>query len=331
MLLCLLFFFSCNKEQNRVDSEITPDLKAPRGFPEIPFTAENPYTDEKWILGKRLFYETALSLDYSISCASCHKPEIAFSDFVPKSIGSGQQVGRRNSPSLANIAYHPYYTREGGVPTLEMQILVPIQEHDEFNFNIIEIAERLKQIPEYVEMSNKVFGRDPDAYVITRAIGIFERTIISGNSPYDSFINGNKSALTVAAQKGANLFFSERTGCSNCHSGFNFTDYSFANNGLYEFYGDIGRERFTGNEDDRALFKVPTLRNIAVTSPYMHDGSIATLQEVIQHYNSGGKAHPNKSRLIKPLGLSTQEQQDLLAFLNSLTDNSFLSNRVLYN
>ena len=331
MLLSIVLLSSCEKKENNGIGDETPDLQVPIGFPVIPFTAENPYTPEKWHLGKKLFYETALSVDNSISCASCHKPEIAFSDFASRSIGFGQQIGRRNAPSLANVAYHPYYTREGGVPTLEMQILVPIQEHDEFNFNIIEIAERLNDIPEYVEMSNAAFGRDPDAYVITRAIGIFERTLISGNSSYDSFNNGKKSAISIAAQRGANLFFSERTGCSNCHSGFNFTDYSFANNGLYEVYADIGRERLTGKKADRALFKVPTLRNIAVTAPYMHDGSIATLREVIQHYNSGGKAHPNKSHLIKTLGLSTQEQQDLLAFLNSLTDNTFLSNRVLYN
>ncbi len=327
----VIFSVSCKKKENITAQTAMSLAEAPRGFPEIPFTEENPYSFEKWQLGKKLFYETAFSVDYSISCASCHKQEAAFSDVLPKSKGAGGLTGRRNAPSLANVAYHPYYTREGGVPTLEMQILVPIQEHDEFNFNIVDIAERLKQMPDYVSMSRKAFGREPDAYVITRAIGIFERTLVSGNSPYDQYKNGNKNAMPPSAQRGAALFFSHRTSCSSCHSGFNFTDYSFANNGLYEHYQDIGRQRFTGKEADNALFKVPTLRNIALTAPYMHDGSIATLAQVIEHYNSGGKAHPHKSEKVRPLGLTQQEKNDLLSFLNALTDHDFVTNKNFYN
>lgn len=332
IILPVLFAASCKKEKQDVASAQRPLTQAPEGFPEIPFTEENPYSEAKWQLGKKLFYDNILAVDYSISCASCHRQENAFSDVVAKSIGAGGLSGRRNAPTLANVAYHPYYTREGGVPTLEMQILVPLQEHDEFNFNIVELAERMKQIPEYVEMSNEAFCRAPDAYVVTRALGIFERTLVSGDSPYDKYINGYiSSEFTDDAQRGMNLFFSERTQCSSCHSGFNFTNYSFENNGLYTTYEDEGRKRLTGKEEDNALFKVPTLRNIALTAPYMHDGSVNTLEEVIEHYNKGGYAHPNKSELIKPLGLTKQEKADLLAFLHSLTDVTFITNKNFKN
>lgn len=326
VLLLLVLFYSCSKTDTPIDTD-KQLTTAPAGFPQIPFTDENPYTRAKWELGKKLFYERALSIDYSISCASCHKVANAFSDNVALSSGAGNAAGVRNSPTLANVAYHPYFTREGGVPTLEMQILVPIQEHNEFNNNIVDIAERLNDMPEYVAMSQNAFGRDPDPYVITRALGIFERTLVSGNSSYDRYMRGDSAALSEQAKRGMQLFFSKRTNCSSCHSGFNFTNYSFENNGLYEVYYDIGRKRFTGKEEDIARFKVPTLRNIAVTAPYMHDGSIRTLSDVVSHYNTGGAMHKNKSELVKPLGLSRKEQSDLVAFLQSLTDHQFITNK----
>ncbi len=304
----------------------------PADFPEIPFTDENQFSQAKWELGKKLFYDNILSVDYSVNCGSCHKADIAFSDDVALSKGAGGLTGRQNAPSLTNVAYQPYYTRAGGVATLEMQILVPIQEHDEFNFNIVDIAARLKQIPEYVQMSQQVFGRDPDPYVITRSIATFERTLISGNSTYDKYRrNEPTTAMSASAIRGMNLFFSSRTNCGSCHSGFNFTNYSFENNGLYKSYSDVGRKRLTGKDEDLALFKVPTLRNIALTAPYMHDGSFNTLEDVIRHYNSGGAAHKNKSDKIRPLGLSLREQVDLAEFLHSLTDYDFINNKKFYN
>jgi cytochrome c peroxidase len=176
-------------------------------------------------------------------------------------------------------------------------------------------------------MSWEAFGREPDFYVIPRAISTFERSLLSGNSPYDAFNQkGDGDALSEAAKRGMQLFFSNRTACGNCHNGFNFTNYAFENNGLYEDYPDPGRFRLTGKESDRARFKVPTLRNIAVTAPYMHDGSIATLEEVLGHYDSGGAAHPNKSAWIRPIGLSPSEKSDIIAFLHSLTDQAFIQN-----
>lgn len=332
-LLPALLSLSCKKERdNKVPGKEVSLTTAPVGFPEIPFPDENPFTLAKWELGKKLFYDKALSVDYSTSCGSCHPAASAFSDVISRSIGAHNTPGRRNAPTLTNVAYQPYYTREGGVPTLEKQILVPIQEHDEFDFNIVLIAERLNKMPQYVQMSRAVFGRDPDPYVITRAIATFERTLVSGNSNYDRYINWQDSSdFNSSAQRGMRLFNSDKTNCNKCHNGLNFTNYSFENNGLYEHYNDPGRLRLTNKEADRALFKVPTLRNIALTAPYMHDGSIQTLDAVIAHYNSGGKNHPHKSSLIKPLGLTTKEQRDLLAFLQSLTDNEFINKKEFYN
>lgn len=324
----LLLFWACQKEQQPpLPEESAPLLVVPPGFPAPVFPEDNEWTAARFMLGKRLFYDPVMSRDRSVSCASCHAPNLAFSDSVALSPGVGGQAGKRNAPTLANVGYHPYFTREGGVPTLEMQVLVPIQEHNEFDFNILEIAERLKADSTYVRMSREAYGRDPDFYIITRGLACFERTLISGESRYDKFFfQGKINALSTSEQRGMNLFFSERTNCSSCHSGFNFTNYAFENNGLYENYTDPGRFRLTENPADLARFKVPTLRNAGVTAPFMHDGSLPTLSAVVEHYNSGGKYHPHKSPLIRPLGLSEQERRDLIAFLECLTDEPFLHN-----
>jgi len=326
--LGLLFFLACQKEQQpALTAEPEPLLVVPKGFPVPVFPADNALTAARFALGKRLFYDPVMSRDSSVSCASCHAPNRAFSDSVAFSQGAGAAAGKRNSPTLANVAYHPYFTREGGVPTLEMQILVPIQEHNEFDFNILLIAERLKTDTAYVRMSREAYGRDPDFFVITRGIACFERTLISGGSRFDQFyFSGKNEALTAAERRGMALFFSEKTNCAQCHSGFNFSNYAFENNGLYENYSDVGRFRLTDDPSDIARFKVPTLRNVALTGPYMHDGSFVSLSAVVEHYDSGGKNHPHRSPLVRPLGLTAQEKADLVAFLGSLTDEHFVSN-----
>lgn len=328
-LLSVVTFFGCRKDGKT--PEVTPRFPAltevPEGFPTVAYPEGNGHTESRWALGKKLFFDPVLSADSSISCASCHAPHLAFSDDKAVSLGVENRPGRRNSPTLANVAYHPYFTREGGVPTLEMQVLVPLQEHDEFDFNIVAAAERLQQLPDYVAMSQTAYDRTPDAFVITRALACFERSLLSGDSPYDRCFYQNKNeALTAAQKRGMTLFFSEKTGCADCHGGFNFTDYSFKNNGLYAEYADAGKFRLTGAESDIGVFKVPTLRNIALTAPYMHDGSLLTLDEVIEHYNSGGKAHPNRSEIIRPLNLTTDEKEDLITFLHALTDETFTGN-----
>lgn len=324
-LILLLTSVSCKKDaivQPTENQRTTP----PIGFPQVSWPEDNAYSEARWQLGKKLFYDPILSIDSSLSCASCHAATLAFADTVALSAGVFGRPGVRNAPSLANVAYHPYFLREGSVPTLEMQVLVPIQEANEFNHNIVDIAEALVNIPEYVTMSEKAYGRLPDPFVITRALATFERTLLSGNSRYDQYQNGDGSALTASEIRGMNLFFSTKTNCATCHGGFNFTVYGFENNGLYTQYTDIGRMRFTEDTADNALFKTPSLRNVALTPPYMHDGSLKTLADVVQHYNNGGQAHPHKSALIKPLNLSAQEQNDLIAFLQSLSDVSFITN-----
>lgn len=328
ILVYVLLLTACSKEP----TDISPDNKlplwwVPTGFPEPQFPADNEFTTARFALGKRLFYDTVLSRDSSVSCASCHNPQHAFSDTVVFSAGASGRAGTRNAPTLTNVAYQPYFTREGGVPTLEMQILVPIQEHNEFDFNLLLIAERLRTDTTYIRMSREAYGRDPDYYIVTRSIACFERALVSGNSRFDQFFfQGNGNALHPTEKRGMELFFSDKTHCSACHQGFNFTSYAFENNGLYEIYPDPGRYRLTGDSADLARFKVPTLRNIALTAPYMHDGSLSSLQQVVRHYNSGGENHPHKSTFIRPLGLSDIEINELVAFLESLTDFQFVSN-----
>lgn len=302
-------------------------IEIPDGFPEINFPEDNTFTPERWTLGKKLFYDKALSLDNTVSCSSCHRASLAFSDSIALSLGVNKLPGSQNAPTLTNVAYHPYYTRLGGVSTLEKQILVPIQEHNEFNFNIIEIAKRLKTNVPYQKLSRKAYNRDLDYYVITRALANFERSLISGQSKYDVFKRKqNDRVLSETERNGMELFFSKRTNCSACHGGFNFTNYQFENNGLYETYKDIGRKRLTEKEEDLEKFKTPTLRNVSLTAPFMHDGSLKTLTEVIEHYNSGGKTNSRKSALIKPLNLTENEKTNLLAFLSTLTDYTFVNN-----
>ena len=328
-LLSLVYccFFSCSNISYLVFEE-NKLMEIPSGFPSIVFSEGNEYTKSRWKLGKRLFYDPILSLNNTISCSSCHKSENAFSDVIPLSLGDGNVFGRSNAPTLTNIGYNPYFTRAGGVPTLEMQILVPIQEHDEFNTNILDIVDKLRLDSTYTKQARIAYNRELDPYVITRAIANFERSLISGNSDYDKFHFQNKlNAMTKSQQRGELLFNSERTNCFQCHSGFNFTNYAFENNGLYTNYADPGRMKLTKEENDKAKFKVPTLRNIELSAPYMHDGSINTLAEIINHYNSGGQVHKSKNVFIKPLGLNELEKADLLAFLYSLTDKNFVNNK----
>ena len=322
----------CTREDGEVliQQNFTSNLPSP--FSTISFPEDNDYSEERWELGKKLFYDNILSIDSTLSCASCHKSELSFSDDVSFSKGVKDRDGVRNSPSLANVAFHPYFTREGGVPTLEQQVLVPLQEHNEFDFNIVLAGERIAQDSIYVAMSQKAYDRMPDYYVITRALANFERSLISDNSYFDQYhFDAQTDALSNSQKRGMALFYSEKTNCFKCHGGPNFTDYSFQNNGLYENYMDQGRKRLTEMESDEALFKVTSLRNVEVSSPYMHDGSLQTLRDVVDHYDSGGKSHQNKSELIKPLNLTNEQKEDLLAFLLSLTDNEFLTDKKLKN
>lgn len=300
-------------------------LELPAGFPPMPIPEDNPLTAEKIALGKKLFFDPILSVDSTVSCGSCHTIALAYADDVPISPGVEGRLGFRNAPTLTNIGYAPYMLMDGGAATIEQQMYVPLEDYHEMAFNMVLLIMRLRSNAEYGNLFYKVFQTEPDAFGITRALGAFERSLISGNSAFDAYYyRGNTSALDDSQIRGMQLFFSDDLQCSKCHSGFNFTNYAFENNGLSEDYGaDSGRARISHNPVDADKFKVPTLRNIALTAPYMHDGSIASLEEVIEHYNSGGANHPNKSPLIQPLALTSDQKEDLLHFLESLTDNDF--------
>ncbi len=322
VLLLPVCLYSCKKEQTGVTGGDI--MHIPEGFPSMPEPDDNQFSLKRWTLGKRLFYDKQLSKNNTISCGSCHHAALAFSDSLALSPGVGNAPGTSNAPSLTNIGYHPYFTRAGGIPTLEMQVLVPIQEHNEFNTNMIDIVNKLNADPAYVQQAQEAYNRPLDAFVITRALAQFERSFISGNSAFDAYFNkGQQTALNESEKRGYALFTSTRTNCTGCHSGFNFTNYAFENNGLYLLYSDSGRMRFTHLPEDRAKFKVPSLRNVALTAPYMHDGSISSLEAVVEHYNSGGQAHVNKSNLVQPLQLTSGEKEDIVNFLKSLTDYSF--------
>jgi cytochrome c peroxidase len=253
-------------------------------------------------------------------------PEKSFSDTNRLSRGIFGRKTERNTPSLLNMDAQPHFMWDGGVPTIAMQALVPLQDTNEMGNEIRELVERLSKDEMYNSLAQKAFGRNFDAYVLTQALEVFQKSLVSRNSAFDKWNRGEDSmAISLEAIKGFELFSSERLNCIACHKPPDFTDYSFANKGLYTTYPDAGRNRITYLDEDKGKFKVPSLRNVAITAPYMHDGRINTLEEVIQHYATGGENHPNKDERIQPFELSVEEEQQLISFLNSLIDTSYMS------
>lgn len=324
LILSMLVLIACRKEEQGMAPIFEP--QTPIGFPEMVYPQDNPYSYESWFLGKQLFFDKRLSRNNDLSCATCHQPDKAFTDNLQFSFGDNNAVGTVNAPTLTNTGYQPYFNFSGGVISLETQILVPIQEHNEFNTNILDIIAKLSTDLTYEQLSYKAYNRPFDAFVLTRALANFQRSLISGNSRYDQHFLQNKNTLNESELRGHEIFFGDVAKCSQCHSGFNFTSYVFENNGLYEEYDNMGRMLITFQESDRAKFKIPTLRNIALTAPYMHDGSFTNLEQVVEHYNNGGANHPNKSTRIQPLNLTNDQKQDLVNFLKTLTDDSFVQN-----
>ncbi len=352
-------------------AELGPyDWNLPPGFPLPNVPRDNPMTREKVELGRYLFYDKRLSLNQTQSCATCHKQELAFTDGRARGLGSTGELHPRGPMSLVNVAYSPALTwANPNLRTLESQALLPMFGEDPVELGVTGkedlLAQRLKSVALYQKLFAAAFPGESDPFTtgnITKAIASFERTILSGNSPYDRYrVGDDPDAITKSAKRGETLFFSERLECFHCHGGFNFTgtvDYlgkgfaevEFHNTGLYNLKGkfsypqpNLGLYLFTNDTEDVGKFKAPTLRNIAVTAPYMHDGSVKSLEEVIEHYKSGGRtiesgpnagvgAHnPNKSEFVKRFDLAEQEKRDLLAFLRSLTDEEVLSDPKLSN
>lgn len=324
IFLWCIIFVSCKKDDSydtMAEGNKIISLEVPKGllYPDVP--VDNQPTQNRIDLGEMLFFDPILSRDSSVSCATCHQPEKFFADNLKVSVGIEGRMGIRNAPSLLNVAYQPSMFWDGGNPTLEQQVLGPINNHDEFDFDVNEIVKKLKKHSVYPNLFYQAYGQDPSVFSLTRAIACFERTLLKANSRYDDYTqNGNLYALSASEIRGRDLFFSEEGECFHCHQGALFTDYSFRNNGLYVQYADSGRARVTQQLSDIGKFKVPSLRNIEMTAPYMHDGSISSLEAVIEHYSSGGKRHPNKSPIIQPLNLTAQQKEDLINFLKSLTD-----------
>jgi len=323
--LLLVAVVACHSEKESAESY---QLNVPQGFPKPPIPEKNQLTKLRIDLGRELFFDPILSRDSTVSCASCHHPEKAFSDIEALSRGVDDSLGMRNAPALVNVVYGKSFFRDGGVPTLEQQILVPFDDHREFDLNMLYAVERLERHPRYSKMSKEAYGRGPDPFTLTRSLAAFERTLISGNSPYDQFTyQGKQDALTASEKRGLALFEGDKLQCRGCHAGFNFTNELYENNGLKAVYADTGRARITSKPEDVGKFKVPTLRNVELTGPYMHDGSVKSLAAVVEHYQSGGAGHVNQSQLIAGFELNEQEKRDLINFLKSLTDTSFVANK----
>ena len=320
LLYGIVFLFFLSKPFKKESILLIPD-----GFPDPEIPIDNELTLERIEYGKKLFFEKFLSRDSSISCASCHQPQLAFTDGRKTAIGIKNRVVSRNTPTLTNIVYNTSFLRDGVNPSLEAQVIVPIHEKNEFDFQILLVAERLKKIDAYVQLSKKAYGEIPNPDNISKALASYERTLISGNSRFDKFYySGDSLALTDNEKRGMDLFYNQLY-CADCHSGFNFSNGEIVNNGLYKEYQDIGKMRLTLNEKDNGLFKVPTLRNISVTGPYMHDGSLSSLEEVIGHYAKGGEGHDNQHPSIVSFNINEEEKADLMSFLSCLTDSSFIT------
>jgi len=283
----------------------------------------NPMSARKIELGRKLYFDARLSLDGSVSCATCHDPDKGFSDARPTSAGIRGQTGNRNSPTVINRLFSKEQFWDGRAADLEDQALGPIQNPIEMGHSLPGMINNLQGIAVYAAEFEATFGSPGiNADRVAQAIASYERTVVAGNAPFDRLQAGETTAMNEAAVRGMALFNdAQRANCVTCHAGFNFTDESYHNLGvgMDKPFPDMGRFTVTKDEVDRGAFRTPTLRNITQTAPYMHDGSEATLQDVIALYDRGGKPNPNLSKEIRPLNLSDQDKADLLAFLEALT------------
>jgi len=283
---------------------------------------DNPMSDERIALGKLLYFDPRLSKDNTVSCASCHNPFHGFADPHPRSAGIGGKLGGRNSPTVINRLFSSEQFWDGRAKDLEEQAHGPLINPVEMGMPSHDVVvQHVKAVKGYAPWFKKAFGDDQISMKrIAQAIAAYERTVVSGNSPYDRYQAGDKDAMSASAVRGLALF-NGKANCKACHTGFNFTDETYQNIGvgMHAPKPDAGRFEQTKKEEDRGKFKTPTLRNIAQTAPYMHDGSEHTLLEVVEFYNKGGIPNPQLSKEIKPLNLTDQEKQDLVACLESLT------------
>lgn len=294
------------------------EVRVPDTFEPLPVPPQNPLRADRVVLGERLFFDPALSRDRSVSCGSCHLPELAFSDGRQTSLGVDGRPGLRNAPSLLNVAYRKTLFWDGGALFMESQSLVPFEDPHEFDLPVDSALARLRAHPEYPALFAEAFdGEGPSTRTLTYALAAFQRTIVSAPTAYDRHLAGDAAALAAGARQGLALF--ERH-CQSCHAGPLLTSEGFENNGASVTDADPGRERITFSEADRGAFRVPSLRGVARTAPYFHDGRFRTLEAVVAHYDRGGDATPGQSPDVRPLRLSPAERDALVAFLRTLDD-----------
>lgn len=302
----------------KIDFQTIPD-----GLDQkLPVPDDNPLTDEVVQLGRKIFFDPILSEDNSVACASCHQPEHAFASNNKLAIGIGGKVGRRNSPTLVNRAFGKSFFWDGRSTSLEEQSLIPIASEHELGSSVDGALQRIADNQEYVALFEKAFGQDSiNATNLAKALAAFQRTLLMGNSPVDQFQSAKYGALTDAERQGLWIYES-RGGCWKCHSGGNYSDEAFHNTGVG--FGtpdrDKGLSEFTGRSEDDFKFKTPTLRGVALTAPYFHDGSAQTLEEVVEFYSRGGAPEdPQLDPQMKKLDLSEEDKQNLVAFLKALS------------
>ena len=287
----------------------------------VPAPADNPPNAARIELGRALFFDPRLSGSAMISCSTCHNPALGWSDGQPTAVGDGAKRLGRKTPTVLNTAYQPLQMWDGRMKTLEDQALGPIGSPAEMNMPLDRMVEHLRAIPGYAPMFERAYpGEGVSQATVAKAIASFERTVVSTTSPFDRWRRGDESAVDASAKRGFELF-QGKARCTLCHQGFNFTDNGFHNIGVRSL-GDAEDEGRFAHRKLKVLkgaFKTPTLRDIALTGPYMHNGMYRTLEEVVDHYDRGGDAKDNLSPNIQPLGLTAQEKRDLVAFMQSLT------------
>lgn len=286
-----------------------------------PVPADNEVTPVRIELGRTLFFDPRLSAKGMLSCASCHNPALGWADGRPTAVGHDMKILGRATPTIVNAAFNPLQMWDGRKASLEDQALGPFESVDEQNLPLAELESRVQAIPGYAAMFSRAYPDEPiSRTTIAKAIASFERTVLSEDAPFDRWRAGDNRAISPAAQRGFALF-TGKANCALCHQGFNFTDNGFHNIGLNESGDAADPGRFAHKKVAvlKGAFKTPTLRDVAITAPYMHNGSYTTLEEVVAHYDRGGDAKSNLDANMKPLGLSAEEQHDLVEFMRSLT------------
>ncbi|MBI3221408.1 MAG: c-type cytochrome [Bacteroidetes bacterium] len=325
------FCFSCSEE--KVDSKVNPyTFRQPANFPQAVYTFENnPVSQKGFELGRALFYDPILSADSSIACANCHQQAVAFADPVHRfSRGVMDRSGTRNAPAIQNMAFQRVFFWDGGVKHLDFVPINAITSDLEMAEKVADVVEKLQRSPSYVNKFNEAYHEQPGSQKMLYALSQFMNLMVSANSRYDHYVRKEGELLTSAELKGSQLFTAK---CSSCHATDLFTDGSFRNNGLDpSFEKDNGRERITELAEDRGKFKVPSLRNVELTSPYMHDGRFKTLQQVLDHYAAG----VNNSETLDPslkkdevlgIPLTEEEKANIILFLKTLTDRDFIRDK----